>query len=162
MTTERSELRAAIDGHLLPALRQLGFEGPRVIAGNALLHEFRRSAGRKTHVLTVQFEKHGLPRFILNLAIEPPEGFESVIEGGGKIRQGRVKPRPGPSTRSWFRSDTPLWRRIIGAPSSTAASAVAACVALLPEMEAWWQTGAASPHITVLETHFKGGQRAAA
>lgn len=157
MSTARSELRLELTRALLPALRDLGFAGPEAISGNALLHDYRREAGSETHVLTVQLEKNGLPRFTLNLCIEPPEGFEVLVQRGGTIHKGRVQPRPGPSARTWFRTDPSFWKRIAGrARSASAASVVAECVSLLPEIEAWWGNQANSPHIKVLVQSFPG------
>jgi len=154
--TARSILRAELKSNLLPALRTIGFTGPNAISGNALLHDFKRPGSDGTHVLTVQLEKYGRPRFTLNLSIEPPEGFEILIHRGGAVRRGRVQPRRGATTRAWFRADPPLWKRLLGQGGSSPAQAVAACVALLPEVEAWWQTQVASPHITVVEHKFPG------
>ena len=158
MTTSRSSLRSALSEELLPALRALGFAGPSAISGNSLLHDFKRSR----NVLTLQLEKHGLPRFIVILANEPAEGFEAVIQRGGTVRQGQLKPRRGASTRSWFRADPGLWQRVFGASAANASAAVGLCASLLPEVEAWWQTELESQHITVHEVKFPGQQRAVA
>ena len=158
MTTSRSSLRSALSEQLLPALRRLGFSGPSAISGNALLHEFKRSR----NILTLQLEKHGLPRFIVILSNEPPGGFDAVIERGGTVRQGQLKPQRGASTRSWFRADLGLWQRLLGASTSDAPAAVAACISFLPEVEAWWQTEAQSEHIAVHEVKFPGQRRVVA
>jgi len=162
MPTARSALRAALTGSLLPALQGLGFTGPSSIAGNSLLHEFRRPSQRGNCLLTVQLEKNGLPRFILSLANEPPGGFEAAVANGGIVRQGRVQPRRGATTGAWFRTDHTLLQRVRRSEEPSAAAVVASCVALLPEVDGWWQTEAPSEHITVLETNFPGQQRAVA
>lgn len=158
MTTSRSSLRSALSKELLPALGSLGFSGPSAISGNALLHEFKRSR----NIFTLQLEKHGLARFIVLLANEPAEGFQAVVERGGTVRQGQLKPLPGTSTTSWFRADPGLWQRLFAPSPPSALAAVATCVSFLPEVEAWWQTEAPSQHITVHEVVFPGQQRAVA
>lgn len=158
--TARSALRSELTLNLIPKLRAAGFSGPAEISGNALLHDFKRSAGQAMHVLCVQLEKYGLPRFILDLTVEPPEGFEAVVARGRSVRQGRLQPRHGASTSAWFRADPTVWQWVgFGTPHS-AVAAVAACVSLLPEVEAWWQTESESKHISVVEHKFPGSQNA--
>ena len=156
MATARTSLRRELTERLLPELQKRGFAGPRAIAGNALLHDFKRPSGQRTHVLTVQLEKHGLPRFVINLTIEPPEGFNVLIERGGTVIHGRAQPRPGATTRSWFRADLPIWKKLLGLKTDDAAGAVSACLSLLPEIETWWETQACSKHIVALPVHFPG------
>lgn len=150
MTTVRKRLRDEITSRLLPLLRERGFEGPDRIAGNATDHEFRRSAAAGTEVLTIQFEKYQRPRFIVNLWVEPPEGFEEVIRQGGTVVQARVTPRPGGSTADWFRADLPWWRRLFRDPATREREAVSQAIAVLPEMDAWWRDHQDSPHITTI------------
>jgi hypothetical protein len=71
MLTAKTKLREELTRKFLPALRSLNFKGPERIAGNGLIHEFRRSAGPVFHVLCVQFDRHRRPRFILDLSIVP-------------------------------------------------------------------------------------------
>ena len=104
----RSALRRQLSERLLPELRRLGFTGPGQIAGNTLLHEFRRPSARGTDVLTVQMEKHGRPRFLLLLHVEPPEGMDALIARGGTVLAAAVQPRKGASSGRWFRADPEL------------------------------------------------------
>src|SRR5688500_2040040 len=149
MSCVRAALREQLSGRLLPELLRLGFEGPPRIAGNALLHEFRRAAGpRGTDVLVIQMEKHGRPRFLLLLHVGPPEGMDAVMARGGTVIAGSVTPRKGASSRHWFRADPGLWQRWTVSPRTLEREAVDACVALLPEIEAWWGERQATKHIT--------------
>ena len=138
MTTIRSALRHELTERLLPVLRNAGFRGPSKLSGNALVYEFRRAGTRGCDVLAVQFEKHGLPRFVLNVHVEPPESIQSVIARGGTIITGSVKPTRGMFSRSWFRADPTFWQRLRSPSRTLEKEAVAACAALLPEIEAWW------------------------
>src|SRR4051812_38813127 len=92
LMTSGGELRSELSRRLVPALQALGFHGPAELSGNALLHDFRRPAPDGTHVVTVQLEKHGRPRFVVNLTVEPIGGFDPLIENGGIVLQGRLKP----------------------------------------------------------------------
>lgn len=146
----------------MPALQALGFSGPATIAGNGLLHEYKRSGKAGAQVLTLQLEKHGRPRFLLTFCVEPPGGFDRLYADGGTVAQGRLCPRPGATTRHWFRVDQPFFRRILRLRSPEAREVVASCVALLPEVEAWWQTQSPSTHVSVLTHRFPGKHGASA
>ena len=135
MTTERSALRAELNRQLVPRLLGLGFSGPQTISGKSALHVYKRSASGGTHCLTVQLDKYGRPRFVLNLSVEPPEGFAHVHNKGGTVVTGRLQPTAGATTRHWFRSDVPLLKRMIALRGPTPADIVAQSVALLPEVE---------------------------
>jgi len=149
-TTPRSALRAELTKQLVPALRALGFSGPQTISGNVLEHEYKRSGSAGTQILTLQLDKYQRPRFVLNLRVEPAEGFRHIDNNGGTVLSGRLKPSAGTSTRHWFRSDASLLRRLLGMRTPTAAEVVAQSVALLPEVEVWWHTQSASKHISVI------------
>jgi len=159
MPTARTTLRNELTSQLVPALQALGFSGPRAISGNALVHEYKRSSAGGTQVVTLQLEKYGRPRFVLTFCVEPPGGFDRVYEEGGTVDQGRLHPRgAGPTTKYWFRVDPPFFKRILRLRIPAATEVVAHCVALLPEVEAWWQTRAASHHVSVLTHRFPGRQ----
>lgn len=153
--TSRVELRAELSSRLVPALISRGFGGPRLIAGNALLHEFFRSGPFGTQHVTIQLEKYGKPRFLLLFNIEPIEGFAALTARGGAVVQGRLQLRRGVTSRSWFRADGSLWQRLFGRVPG-ASEAVGACLALLPELDVWWQTQGESKHIQNLTVQFPG------
>jgi hypothetical protein len=149
VSTARARLRAAISEKVVPVLLSKGYQGPSELKGNALVHEYRRSTPQGTHVLEIQFEKYQRPRFAINLYVEPPGGMESLTRNGGTITTGRLKARPGATTRSWFRADRSWWEQMILRHSDTVENeAVELCLSLLPEVEAWWSSQRASPHIT--------------
>ncbi|MCC7247092.1 MAG: hypothetical protein IT473_00535 [Lysobacter sp.] len=156
MKTARGALREELTATLLPELRRLGFEGPSRIDGRALVYEFSRRDGDIRHVLTLQLEKRGLPRFVLGLALEPPEGFAALTARGGTTMTGQLRPRRDASVRGWFRADPTLWQRLRGDRASRHVEAVAACVALLPEVESWWRDPKSSAHIVAYPVRFPG------
>lgn len=156
MASPRTALREELSSKLVPKLIDRGFVGPRAISGNALFHDFKRPRGSTTHILSLQLEKHGLPRFLVNLCIEPAIGFDALVSTGGTVLSGTVRPRRGTSARAWFRADPTLLQRLLGRRSCNPSEAVAACLALLPEIDAWWETQARSKHISVLQTHYPG------
>lgn len=140
MSCDRAALREELNGRLLPELRRLGFEGPPRIAGNVLLHEYRRAAPYGTDVLRIQLDKEARPRFVLLLHVEPGEGLAAVMARGGTILAGGLP---------WFRADPRFWQRWIGETRTREREAVAACIALLPEVEDWWREPRATAHIRV-------------
>ena len=159
--TARSRLRQALSEELVPVLLNSGFAGPATIKGNALLHEYRRPAGRGVQVLSIQLEKNQLPRFILMFHVEPEEGIERVIAEGGTVVSGCLKARPGPWLKSWFRADRPWWQRVVLRQTDTLErEAVRLCVAYLPEVEAWWNSQAPSQHIDSWPVTYRGASAA--
>src|SRR5882672_11398081 len=149
VTTARAKLRAELSQRLIPVLLFSGYRGPSELKGNALVHEYRRSAAQGTQVLEIQFEKYQLPRFVFNLHVEPLGGMQILTRDGGTIISGRFKARPGATTRSWFRADRSWWERVVLRRHATLENeAVQLCLSLLPEVEAWWGTHSSSPHIS--------------
>ena len=156
MTTTRTALREEISKRLLPALFEAGYRGPAILKGNAILHEFRRPTADGTHVLTIQFEKHGLPRFILLFYIEPTGGMNDVISNGGSVQGGSLKSKKGAFSRSWFRADPTIWQRIFPRTRALEVAAVDSCIGLLPELESWWQSQQPTSHIDSWPTKYPG------
>jgi len=157
--TPRSKLRAALSERLVPALLSRGFEGPRAIAGNALLHEYRRRTPQGTHVITVQLEKYGLPRFLLSFYVEPAEGMGKLSSDGGVVISGQLKPKPGTSSRSWFRADRSWWERVILRKHGTLEREAAdSCVSMLGEVDSWWSNQVPSAHISAWPVEYPGSK----
>jgi len=154
--TIRSALRGEINDRLLPALRALAFEGPPKISGNALIHEFTRKSQRGRDVLTIQFEKYGLPRFLIDLHVAPSDGLDKLIASGGSVIAASLKPRKGASSRHWFRADPTFWRRLRSPGRTFEKDAVELCIRLLPEVEAWWLSQKPSQHITTWRVDYPG------
>jgi len=162
-TTTRARLRERLTQRLVPLLLDAGYRGPTGITGNTLLHEYRRDVDGTTQVLSIQLEKRGLPRYLVNLHIAPATGVDTLIREGGRILMGRLQPRRGPLTRSWFRADPGLIRRVLrSTPKTLEFEAVEECVRLLTEVEEWWTTQKPSEHITCVPIKYPGTQHGAA
>src|SRR2546425_4841439 len=82
VTTVRAKLRATLSKKLVPVLIAKGFRGPSDLEGNSLVHEYRRSTDQGTQVLEIQFEKRQLPRFVINLYVEPLGGVKALMVEG--------------------------------------------------------------------------------
>ena len=153
--TLRTKLREELSARLIPELQRRGFIGPARIMGNQLLHSFKRRRGAMHEVLEIQFEKSGLPRFVVNLSLEPVEGAAHIVESGGTIVAARATPRPGKFTRNWFRADPSLFARLTGARSRESA-AVSEVLAMLDEFESWWSQPKPTNRIVDLTVSYPG------
>lgn len=155
--TIRMKLRDELTNRFVPALRELGFDGPNRIAGNSLKHAYRRVVSDGTQCLFISFDKWQRPRFALDFWIEPPDGMEALRQHGGQFVQGRAIPGWGRDTNSWFCADRPLWHLLFGLTSSREQQAVSSAIGMLPEIEGWWHDHKATKHITVIPSTFRPG-----
>ena len=140
MKTLRAICREEISRRLVPELKRRGFAGPDEIRGNALVHEFERKTEKQQELLSIQFDKHQRPRFILNAQIDPPEGWSGYDQAGGMMLLGRVAPGGGIGTGGWFRADTPWWKRLFGAPATREKEAVSQAIAYLDAIDDWFRS----------------------
>jgi hypothetical protein len=159
---KRQLLMQAIEERLVPAIRQLGFEQVPLTEEERRSPEertafpfgrFRRIKDSEYHLLEIQFDKRSKPRFVLNVAVIPPEGTDvpwrhfaqdeapiTSARDAYRVHPGR---NPGPLA-GWFGIPT------IGLPLDTEArarKAVDEAVALLPEIEEWFATRTVGPHM---------------
>lgn len=96
MKTLRAICREEISRRLVPELKRRGFAGPDEIRGNALVHQFERKTEKQQELLSIQFDKHQRPRFILNAQIDPPEGWSGYERAGGLMLTGlKFSSHPG-------------------------------------------------------------------
>jgi hypothetical protein len=138
--TLRGQLRDELRRRIVPRILEAGFAGPPAIAGNAILHAYRRVRGANHEAILVQLERSGLPRFILNLetATQPIDQLPGL---GGTVWGARIKPRPGPFTRSWFRADPTMVQRLLRRQDGhSPAAAVDECLRMWPQIDAWWDS----------------------
>ena len=118
----------------------------------------------RAELFEVQWDKYGTPRFVVRFGTCPPGG----LQVNGQVfaveetlptwcdDSGSLQPRRGFSTRSWFRQDSTLVQRLLGHPARrSAAGVVDELLALFPEVERYWATGAVGPHIQMQS----GGRR---
>ena len=129
-----SELRAEIKRTFVPFAVQRGFVLDQNNAPTFL--EFRREAQGTSQYFDIQWEKYGLPRFVVNF---------------GTKERGRLQPRTGALTSSWFRQDRPFLQRIFSANKLYPASQIVSeLVKLFPELEEYWVSGKVGPHLRIL------------
>lgn len=120
----------------MPALRARGFTGPDRIAGNATWHAFRRAHPNGEQRIDLRLDGYARPRFTLDLHVVPPEGTAWV-------NMGNLQPRRA----AWFRADRPWWQRLVGIRSTLEQEAVSRALALLDEVDAWFDAQRSSGHV---------------
>ena len=140
MSTLRARCRDEITRRLVPEIKRRGFVGPDEIRGSTVAHSFERKTPKQLDRLSIQFDKHQRPRFILNAQIDPPEGWPGYERDGGTLLLGRIAPGGGIGTGGWFRADTPWWLRLFGAASTREKEAVDQAIACLDAIDEWFRS----------------------
>ena len=149
-----TELRRALKARLFPYLLARGFAPD--LRNQPNLAVFRRRADGRVHILGLQWEKYGKPRFIIHFGTCPADGLplksgvcspEDVLPTWCPDA-GTLQPRRGMSTRAWFRQDSTLVQRLLGQPARRAPNEVVdELIAVFPELERYWVSGEAGPHV---------------
>jgi len=149
-----TELRRALKARFFPYALNRGFE---VDAKNQPLSTtFRRKAGTRVEIFELQWDKYGAPRFAIHFGTCPAEGLHidgKVFPPGEALPtwcpdSGSLQPRPGTSSRSWFRQDSTLFRRLFGQQAQREpATVVEELLALFPELEGYWASGKIGRHM---------------
>lgn len=153
--TIRKKLRDELTQRFIPALHQLGFDGPDRITGNKLDHGYRRVASDGVQCLSICFDKWQRPRFALDFWTEPSDGINALMQRGGELVQGRAIPGWGRDTGAWFRADRPWWHLLLGLVSTREQHAVSSAIEMLTEIEHWWHDPKPGRHITVIPSTFR-------
>jgi hypothetical protein len=135
-------LREAIKRDFVPFLRDKGFvldmqDAPR-------LYTFRKTQSDVVLECSVQWEKYGSPRFILNFR-------ECGLDGVIVPPTGRLAPSQRRSTGGWFRQDRPWPQRLFSfSKLYPPEQVVAQLIALFGEVEEYWRSRTIGPHIRLL------------
>jgi hypothetical protein len=150
----RKELKATVWPH---------FDRAGFVRGKAtsLFVPFHRHVAGVVQVFEVQWDKHHLPRFVINFGEIPAErlaqrpgddlqALELVNHSRYLLRLMRGR---GGTMGSWYQLRKPLWEKMSTFSWSYTPSEVAAqVIANFSEVEAWWATKEIGPHIRVLRT----------
>lgn len=157
-------LCAELNAVLPCALTAAGYRAPGIpFDRHNLRYEFTRpgAAGRET--IAILFNRRRSPHFGVQLFIEPPEGLAELEARGGELILGTLSPiRPmWPFPVRAFGQRRPLLSRWWAKAETTPADAVRAFLALLPEVEGWWQDPRSHKHIIAGTLHYPGKQRGA-
>lgn len=151
---DASALKHELQTSFVPFVRSAGFED--VSRSASLFMEFRRSAEGVVHVLEIQWEKHGLPRFVINYGTCPSAGIDihgehfapAEVSAGWLPNSGRLQPTRGATTGAWFRQDRWLLAKLLLRRRFRQESEVVTeAVRLFAELEAYWASGVVGKHM---------------
>jgi hypothetical protein len=137
---QTTELREEVKRVFVALLLSRGFV--RDGKDSRLFWTFRRAEAGANRVISVQWEKYDRPRFVVN--------FSANADTATLLGHGRLQPRPGALTWSWFRQDKPLLTRLFStAKTYPAAEVVAEVVRLFPQIEEYWLSGTVGPQLRI-------------
>lgn len=159
MTSVFRELCVELNRSLTPALSSAGFAPPsEPFSRKSVRYDFRRPSPVGTHTFSVLFNKYRGPQFGVQLFIEPPEGLTRLQSRGGALLIGGLSA----TTVHWPFGVRPF----VAAPSrirlfglrreASPLAAVQSALALLPEVEQWWNSQRSSKHILTSRAVFRG------
>ena len=149
-----TDLRRALKTRFFPYARDRGFAVDERRQPVSTI--FRRRVGQSVHIVEVQWEKYGRPRFAVHFGTCPADGLSvrGTVHPADETLPtwcpdaGSLQPRRGGSLRSWFRQDATLLQRLRGRPALRDPTRVAEeVVALFPELERYWETGQVGRHM---------------
>ena len=162
MSSAFRELCAELNASLPPALSASGYRAPGIpFDRHNVRYEFKREgvAGRET--IAILFNRRRSPDFGVQLFIEPPQGLAELEAQGGTLVLGTLSP----SRYTWpfpvraFGQGRSALARLWGRAEMTPREAVRTFLALLPEVEAWWQAPHSTKHILAGTLRYPGTQR---
>jgi hypothetical protein len=149
-----TELRRAVAVAFVPMAEAAGFVTDRRSMPGTL--SFRRTAGGRVHIVELQWDGYGRPRFVLNYGTCAPEGLRiddrlhapEDVAAGWLPDSGRLLPRRGLGPRDWFRQDRRWVERLLGRTALRPAAEVAAeLVALFPQVLAHFDGAPPGPEM---------------
>ncbi|MCC7425892.1 MAG: hypothetical protein IT557_03205 [Alphaproteobacteria bacterium] len=147
-------LRRALKQRLVPLAERQGFALDQRLMPRAMT--FRRAAGAQVHMFSLSWEKYGKPRFAVDFGTCPADGMrfgEEQVPARDVLPSwlpdaGSLQPRRGASSHAWFRQDRPLLQRLLGRSRlRPEAEVVDELIALLAELETYWQSGRPGAHM---------------
>lgn len=148
-TALRQRLRATLEA------RCLVYDG----RGSPQCMNFRRTVGEDVHLLALNWEKSGKPRFFgmfgkatirgVTYHGAAVRGDELLIEHSPTI--GFLAPKDHRFDKGWFRQDPSYFQRLLNPRFRGAESVEQHFLALLEEVERYWSKGTIGPHIKLAE-----------
>lgn len=173
MTGRTTELRRELKRVFLPLLEGKGFTVDTRAA--PAFTAFRRQAVDSVHVVEIQWDKYGRPRFVINFGKCPLEGMQvrgqlfspDQVYAGWLEESGRLQPRHGHSSTNWFSQEKHWLRRLLDVGKLRQPDEVVEeLLRLFPEVEAYLESGVVGEHIRVFRIPRKvpdsGGRRTSA
>jgi hypothetical protein len=157
-----TDLRRELKATFFPLLESKGFAIDTSSAPT--FTRFRRTVSECVHLVEVQWDKYGRPRFVVNFGACPHDGMQirgehfpvEKVFVGWLAENGRLQPRRGHSSANWFSQEPSLLLRLFGLARLRAADAVVSqLMSLFPEVEAYWTMGVVGRHLMMFRTSAK-------
>ena len=149
-----TDLRRELKKRFYPFAAERGFQIDMTHSPFSV--DFRRITMEGIDVFDLQWEKYGSPRFIVNFGHCPAGGVihhgeqvppEKVLSYMGSS-SGRLQPKNGSGTRSWFCQDPSFFRHLVlRQQPRPAADVVDELLCLFPELEEWFRHRRMGPHM---------------
>ncbi len=156
------ELCAELNASLTPALAAAGYRAPETpFDRHNVRYEFKRESVAGQATIAILFNRKRSPEFSVQLFVEPPQGLAELETRGGMLIIGTLSPSHArwPFPVRTFGKGGSLLSRLRGKAATTPREAVRACLALLPEVEAWWQDPRSSKYILASVLRYPGKQK---
>ena len=150
-------LRRELKQRFVPLLREKGFVQDDRDAPHTI--HFRRPAGDAVHLLEIQWDKYGGPTFVINFGscsaggLDTPHGHfpPEQVYAGWLRESGRLQPRRGHGTGSWFSQKKPWLQRIFAVQKLRPPDEVVReLLILFPQVEAFWASGAVGDNLMMM------------
>ena len=159
MAIKRELLIDILRSSFLPELFSAGFEQADLKGPDASSREIRiafpfgslrRAQGQDLHLLEIQFDKHGVPRFVLNFGVVGPGGVDvpwrhfSQLEAGVSALQESYRLYSSRHSMKWFEASRLPFPFDV---ESRASNVVGRLRNVYPEVEAWFSQRVVGPHM---------------
>jgi hypothetical protein len=154
MQAMAQELRERVKRDFYPYAQARGFVRAR--SDHPHFTVFRRYTADTVQVFSVQWDKHGAPRFVVNFGEGPKAGSTlwgkhipgEALQPNSCRESGRLQRRRGPTLGCWFQFNKPVFEALRTLERRYSAEAVVGqLLAAFPEVEAWWQDRTVGPHL---------------
>jgi hypothetical protein len=156
MSTTRTLLIRALQERLIPVFMGLGFnqlplspedQGSREVSFSFPLGRLRRIKNDGSfELLEIQLDKHGAAKFRLNFGVVPVQGIDHPVKHVDQSEASVQYLKYYCELCSW-----PLFMKWFSVPSTSSESKVWRLVdrvaGFIPEVEAWFKTDKAGPHV---------------
>lgn len=132
-----SELRNEINKTFAPFVESKGFFLKKK---TRIFYDFEKITSDSVYMFNIQWEKYGSPRFVINFKIDDNDTLSSW---------GRLQPKNGASTCSWFRQDR-CWILNILFPRKPQKKIIKQLINLFPEVEDYISSGRIGKHLKII------------
>jgi len=141
MSSKSKPLRDEVKRRFYPFVQGRGFI--RQKSQDPYFVIFVREANGRVDQFELQWDKSWRPYFVLNFG--SPERGE---------QPGRLQRRRGGDQWNWFSLRRPWAKKLIsGKWSYSPGQVIDEVIAAFDELETWWSTGIAGPHVYIYELH---------